>query len=80
MREIATGLGAKVAESSVGTNRRHVKITVRVGESDELRFRAMLRSIEAVVHGQFDRGQQFQTMLQYTLKALRTDVIVLCLK
>lgn len=69
-----------MADNVVGGVRHHVKVTVRVGEPDELRFRAMLRSIEAVVHGQFDRGQQFQTMLQYTLKARLVDVVVLCLK
>ena len=48
-------------------------------DPDDKQFRAALHAIESVVRGQFDRGQRFQGLTQFTLKSNLIDVVVRCM-
>ena len=79
VRQIAHAYGAKVSAQTTGGGRHIITITKHGVDPDDKHFRAALYAIESVLRGQFDRGQRFQGMSQFSMKTSLIDVQVRCL-
>ncbi len=78
IRQIAYAHGAKISAQTTGAGRHIITITKHGVNPDDQQFLATLYAIESVLRGQFDRGQRFQGMSQFSLKTNLIDVQVRC--
>jgi hypothetical protein len=80
VRQIAYAKSASVNVVTSANGKHRVTIAQFGVEPENIEFRGMLHSIEFVLRAQFDRGQQMQSMTQFTLRSKLADVIVHCVK
>lgn len=78
VRQIAHAYGAKVSAQTTGAGRHIITITKYGVDPEDKQLRAALYAIESVLRGQFDRGQRFQGMTQFSVKTNLIDVQVRC--
>jgi len=78
VRQIAHANGAKFSAQTTGAGRHIITITKYGVDPDDKQFCAALYAIESALRGQFDRGQRFQGMSQFSMKTNLIDVQVRC--
>ena len=79
VRQIAHAYGAKFNAQTTASGRHIITVTKHGVDPDDMQFRAALYAMESAVRGQFDRGQRFQGMSQFSMKTNLIDVQVRCL-
>jgi hypothetical protein len=78
VRQIGMSHRGKVSSSMSGGHP-VVSITCFGVDPESPQTGAMLRAIEFVIRGQFDRGRAYQGMTQFTAKTRVIDVVVRCI-